>query len=90
VGESGFERGRRVEFGFSDGGEELDSLLEAAEAGGFFFCAADEAVEVVAGGFGQGVEEFYQAVAAEGRGEERVEGHEENLTADDTDYKNFQ
>lgn len=43
--------------------------------GGFFFDAADEVVAVIAGGFGEGVEEFYEAVAAEGVAKERVEGH---------------
>jgi hypothetical protein len=31
-------------------------------------------VEVVAGGFGEGVEEFLETVAAERAGEERMEG----------------
>ncbi len=59
VGECGFERGRRVELGFPGGSEEFDGLVEAAQADGFFFDAADEVVEIVAGGFRERVEEPY-------------------------------
>jgi hypothetical protein len=73
VGKGGFERRRRVELGLLGGGEEFDGLLKPEKAGGFFFDAADAVVEVGAGGFGEGVEESYEAVAAEGASEERVE-----------------
>lgn len=75
VGKGGFERGRRVELGFAGGGEKLDGLLEAAEARGFFLDAADEVVKVNAESWGEGVEESFEAVAAEGAKKERVEGH---------------
>lgn len=49
-------------------------MLEPAQAGGFFLDAANEVVEVVTGGWREGVEESYEAVTAEGAKEERVEG----------------
>lgn len=74
TGKRGFDQRRRIEFGFHDFGQKVDGLLDTAETGFFFLDAADEVVEVVAGGFGERVEESFEAVAAEGVDEERVEG----------------
>lgn len=59
---------RRIEFGFHGFGQEFDGLLEPAKARFFFFDAADEAVEVIARGFGEGIEESFETVAAQGAG----------------------
>ena len=77
AGESGFDQWWRVELGFHGFSQVFDCLLKPTKAGFFFFDAADEAVEVIAGGFGEGVEESFQAVAAKGAGEERMERHRE-------------
>jgi hypothetical protein len=82
AGEGNFHQRRRVELGFHGGGEELDGLIQAAEAGFFFFDAADEVVEFVAGGFGEGVEESFEAVTAEGAGKKKVEGHGDYIFQD--------
>jgi len=49
----------------------------AGGCGFLLFDAADKAVEFIAGGFGEGVEESFEAVAAKGAGEKRMEseGH---------------
>ena len=75
AGEGRGEQRWRVEFGFHGFRQELDGLLDAAQAGVFFFDTADEVIEVIAGGFGEGVEESYQTVAAKGTSEKWVEGH---------------
>lgn len=85
AGESGFDQRWRIEFGLHDFGQEFDGLLDAAQTGVFFFDAADGVVELLARGIGEGVEEFEEAMAAQGAGEERVNGHGEKLTTDDSD-----
>lgn len=70
MGESGFDHGRRVAFGFHDFGQEFDGLLDATEASLFFFDTADEVVEFFASEDGERVEEFLEAFgAAKGVGE---------------------
>ena len=81
TGEGGFHQRRRVELGFHGFHQEFDGLLKAAEAGFFFFDAADEVVEIVAGGFRKGVEESFEAVAAESTGEEWVDRHDFAVSA---------
>lgn len=82
AGEGGFHQRRRVELGLHGFSQKFDGLPDAAQAGFFFFDAADEAVEVFARGFGEGVEESYETVSAESAGEKCVEGHQKNLTTD--------
>jgi hypothetical protein len=75
--EGGGEQGRWVEFGFHDFGQEFDGLLDAADTSVFFFYAADEMVELFAGGGSEGAEEFLETHGATERaGEERVEWHD--------------
>jgi len=80
AGEGGGEQRRRIEFGCHDFGQEFDGLLDATLASFFFFDCANEVVELFAGGVGEGVEEFQEAVTTQGAGEEKVDGHEEEKT----------
>lgn len=75
AGERGGEQRRRIEFGCHDFGQEFDGLLDATLASFFFFDCANEVVELFAGGVGEGVEEFLEAVTTQGAGEEKVDGH---------------
>jgi hypothetical protein len=69
---------------------QISGMLRAAQARLFFFYFADFSVDLVARGFGQGIEEFLEAFGlAEFAGESEVDGHNQNLTADDTDYTDF-
>jgi hypothetical protein len=67
-------------------------VLGAAQARLFFFELADFAVDLVARGFGKGVEELLEAFGlAEFAGEDGVDGHlgRENVTTDDGDGTDF-
>jgi hypothetical protein len=56
-------------------------VLGAAQARFFFFDFADFTVDLVARGFGEGVEEFLEALGlAEFSGEDGVDGHGEGKT----------
>ncbi len=66
----------RVEFGFHGFHQVFSGVLRAAQARLFFFDFADLAVDLVARGFGKGVEKFLEAFGlAEFAGEDGVDGH---------------
>jgi len=74
--ESSLHQRRRVELGFHGFHQIFSGMLRAAQARLFFFDFADLAVDLLARGFGEGVEEFLEAFGlAEFTGEERVDGH---------------
>jgi hypothetical protein len=88
--ESSLHQRRRVEFGFHGFHQIFSGVLGAAQARLFFFDFADLTVDLVARGFGQGVEEFLEAPGlAEFAGKNGVDEHKQNLTADDTDQTDF-
>jgi hypothetical protein len=68
---------RRIELGFHGFHQVFSGVLGAAQARLFLFDFADLAVDLVARGFGQGIEEFLEAFGlAEFAGENGVDGHE--------------
>lgn len=74
---------RRVELGFHGFHQVFGGVLGPAQACLFFFYFADLAVDLVARGFGQGVEEFLEAFGlADFAGEGGMDGHGEDLTTD--------
>jgi hypothetical protein len=66
-------------------------VLRASQARLFFFDFADLAVDLVARGFGKGIEEFLEAFGlAEFTGEDGMDWHgRENLTTDGKDGADF-
>jgi hypothetical protein len=79
-GEGGFDEGRRVELGFHGFHQVFSGVLGATLAGLFFFDFTDGVVDVAAGGFGKGVEEFLEAFGlAEFAGEDGMERHNKIL-----------
>jgi hypothetical protein len=65
---------RRIELGFHGFHQIFSGVLSAAQARLFFFDFADLAVDLLARGFGQGIEEFLKAFGlAEFAGEEWVD-----------------
>ena len=75
AGEGSLHQRRRVEFGFHGFHQVFSGMLGAAQARLFFFDFADKVVDVVARGFGKGIEEFLKAFGlAEFAGEEGVDG----------------
>jgi hypothetical protein len=75
VGEGSFHQRRRIEFGFHGFHQVFSGVLGPAQARLFFFDFADLAVDLVARGFGKGVEEFLEAFGlAEFAGENGVDG----------------
>ena len=78
AGEGGFHQRRRVELGFHGFHQVFSGVLRAAEARLLFFYFANLAIDLLARGFGQGIEEFLEAFGlAEFSGEEGVDGHKE-------------
>ena len=76
-----FIRRRRVEFGFHGFHQIFGGVLGATQARVFFFDFANFAVDLVARGFGQGVEEFQEAFGlAEFTGESGMDGHAKRKT----------
>jgi hypothetical protein len=68
---------RRVELGFHGFHQVFSGVLGATQARLFSFNFADLAVNLVARGYGKGVEEFLEAFGlAEFAGEDGVDGHE--------------
>lgn len=77
--EGGFHQRRRVEFGFHGFHQIISGVLGAAEACVFFFGFSDLTVDLVARGFGKGIEEFLEALGlAEFAGENGMDGHGED------------
>lgn len=78
--ECSFHQRRWVEFGFHGFHQVFSGVLCTAKARLFFFDFADLAINLLARGFGQGIEEFLQAFGlAEFAGECGVDGHGEAL-----------
>jgi hypothetical protein len=81
AGEGSFHQRRRVEFGFHGLHQVFGGVLGAAQARLFFFNFADFAVDLLARGFGKGVEKFLEAFGlAEFAGEDGMDGHGEGKT----------
>jgi hypothetical protein len=89
--EGSFHQRRRIECGLHGFHQVFSGVLRAAQACLFFFDFSDLAVDLVARGFGKGVENFLEAFGlAELAGENGVDGHgKRNLTTDDTDGTDF-
>jgi hypothetical protein len=74
--EGSFHQRRQVELGFHGFHQVFGGVLRATQARLFFFDFADLAVDLVARGFGEGIEKFLEAFGlAEFAGEDRVDGH---------------
>jgi hypothetical protein len=83
AGEGGLHQRRRIEFGFHGFHQIFGGVLRAVQTRVFFFDFADLAVDLVARGFGESVEEFLQAFGlAEFACEDGMDGHGEDLTTD--------
>jgi hypothetical protein len=80
--EGSLHQWRRVELGFHGFHQIFSGMLRAAHACLFFFDFADLAVDLLARGFREGIEEFLEAFGlAEFAGKDGVDGHgKENLT----------
>ena len=92
AGESSLHQRWRIEFGFHGFHQVFSGVLGSAQARLFFFDFADFAVNLLARGFGQGVEEFLEAFGLpKFAGEGWVDGHgrRENLTTDGEDGRDF-
>jgi len=74
--EGSLHQRRRVKLGFHGFHQVFSGVLGTAQARLFFFDFADFAVDLVARGFGEGIEEFPEALGlAEFAGESWVDGH---------------
>jgi hypothetical protein len=88
--ECSFHQRRWIEFGFHGFHQIFSGMLSTTETRVFLFDFSDGVVNMLAGGVGKGIEEFLQAFGlAEFAGEERVEGHQQKHTTDDTDHTDF-
>lgn len=86
AGKGGFHHRRRIEFGLHGFHQVFSSMLGAAEARFFFFDAADGVIDMLARGFGKGIEKFLKALGlAEFASESGMDRHKQKLTADDAD-----
>jgi hypothetical protein len=85
AGERSLHQRRRIEFGFHGFHQVFSGMLCAAQSCLFFFHFADFAVDLLARGFGQGIEEFLEVLGlAEFAGEDGMDWHgRENLTTDE-------
>ena len=88
AGEGSLHQRRRVELGFHGFHQVFSDMLRAAQARLFFFYFADFTVNLLARGFGQGIEKFLEAFGlAEFTGEDgmdwRNRGHWEWLLYDE-------
>jgi hypothetical protein len=76
--ECGLHQGRRIELGFHGFHQIFSGMLSTTEARVFFFDFADGVVNMLARGFGQGIEKVLEALGlAEFAGEDGVDGHGE-------------
>jgi hypothetical protein len=76
AGESSLHQRRRIELGFHGFHQIFGGMLGTAQARLFFFDFSDFTVNLLARGFGQGIEEFLEAFGlAELANENRMDGH---------------